>query len=1024
MDRSLTFLHEVLVRSFRGGISRSVGAILLGFAALSALAEPPVQRRPSPADPNLEADVLLGAARNAVLRGDLPTALERFQKFRSKYPDREDGRREYADALFRAGRVEEAMPEYEWLLARRPNDPRLIRTLVDAMLNAGSHPRAKRVLTEAVARFPDRVDFAVSLALLHALDDETTEAEDLIRGKIAGHPLPDRRTQLDAAALYVQLKYAAKAGPLIDELLKTDPDDARVLALSVRYALLSGDRHSAVRRADKLDRLYPGNIDLRLELASALYAAEEYAEAGRFFADVLGKSPNNATALIGCARTAMQDYRMDLADGFLERVPDDLRGRQWHLAVAERDTILGGYCRGQTILRRLLWEDPGDRQASIALADLDRAENEFIKADARYLAENAESENPVAGRHFALSLYLQRRYGDAERVCRNLLAHDPDNAEVRVLLARILLKTNRANEAVEFARGPQTGENAVFPERLYFATFVSEDFQPRRADETRPIRTAVTMIDMAMEDGRRDWAKQVLDGAMKTAPNNVILRTRLAEWHASFGVPCEAACAARIYEELLAQDPSNQKWMLGLARANVTMRCNDEALALYRTLRCESPDNYLYARENARAVFFIGGSPKGLAEYDAAICHWTGLEEEACRLAKERAAKAAHFSSPSVASHLYEELRALEPYEQHLAFELGQAQGFLGNTTNAIGAYADLLEDNPTHRDAAVALEGKQLERCQRLTADTRFARERGRDGMTSIDRFGEYVGYQFPRTDENEHLAFGYGRLSLSPTYGSGTEGDAITFRCRKQVHADLGPLLSSYDPMALFVDGEVQRYDRWMSTRPVMKAGVEFHTYKDLLWTIAGTMDNVLENGEALQQDIYRGGVRTGLNYKPCNWWECDALYEFQEYSDDNSRHAAEFRSRLQLTPDPRRLSLLTDLYYWNFAQASVFTPGPDPFYNMLHPYWTPLDYWMGGVGIEWKQWLSWDRFDGAQHCWVAFSAMKRWDNQNQNYTIYRGTMNWDITRCLSGYAMGEYDEGAPYRGTWAYGGLAWKF
>jgi hypothetical protein len=94
------------------------------------------------------------------------------------------------------------------------------------------------------------------------------------------------------------------------------------------------------------------------------------------------------------------------------------------------------------------------------------------------------------------------------------------------------------------------------------------------------------------------------------------------------------------------------------------------------------------------------------------------------------------------------------------------------------------------------------------------------------------------------------------------------------------------------------------------------------------------------------------------------------------------------------------------------------------MTHPYWTPMNYAMSGVGIEWKQWLSWDRFDGADHCWVSFSLMKRWDSQNQNYTVYRGMLGWDLTRRLSGYATGEYTDGAPYRGTGAYGGLAWKF
>jgi tetratricopeptide (TPR) repeat protein len=171
-------------------------------------------------------------------------------------------------------------------------------------------------------------------------------------------------------------------------------------------------------------------------------------------------------------------------------------------------------------------------------------------------------------------------------------------------------------------------------------------------------------------------------------------------------------------------------------------------------------------------VFFVCGSPKGLAEYDSALCHWPGLEEEACRLAKERLAKSTHFSSPSVASSAYEELLALEPYEQHIAFELGQAQGLLGDTTNAIDAYAYLLEVNPNHRDAQVAIVGKQLKQCQVLAADTRFVRERGRDGLTSIDRFGEYVSYQLPREDENEHLSVGYGPFEFGSHVWAGNDG------------------------------------------------------------------------------------------------------------------------------------------------------------------------------------------------------------------------------------------------------------
>jgi predicted Zn-dependent protease len=999
------------------------GVILLGCGSLTVSAQTPAVVPENPLDERLEADILLGAARNAVQRGDLNTAIQRFQQFLKQYPDREDGRREYADALFRAGRVDEALPEYDKLLAKHPADPKLVRSLVDALLNLGDHPRAKRLLTDATKKFPDRLDFAISLALLHALDGETSEAEAIVTSSIAGHPLTDRRMQRDAAALYIQLRQPENAEAPLNELLKSDPHDAQVLALSVRQALLLGDTATAVRRAKELDEQYPGNIDLRLELASALYSANDYVESGRLFSEVVQKSPTNSTALIGCARVAMQDYRIAAADAYLQRVPESVRGRNWQMAVAERDTIVGGYARGRCILRRLLDENRDDRQAAMALADLHRAENEFVKADTRYLAEKATSGNSAAARHYAMSLYLQRRYPDAEQMCCNLLARDPKDTETNLLLTRILLKTNRPDQAVAVLHRTQPEDSRALPEYLYLNGSVAPDLQLGNARDTRPLYTLVTLSDLAMDDGQRDWAKCLLDKAAQMDPENIVVRTRLAEWHASFGVPCEACVAAKIYEELLAKEPTNQKWLLGRARANVTMRCNAQALALYQRLRCESPDQYLYARENARVVFFICGSSKGLAQYDAALCDWSGLEEEARRLRMERTAKAAHFCAPSAASETYEALLALEPYEEHLAFELGQAQGALGETTGAIHSYDHLLDVNPNHRDGQVAREGKQLERCPVVAADTRFVRERGRDGLTSIDRFGEYISYQFPREEKNEYLAFGYGRLSLAPTSGGGTTGNAITFRYQKQVDADFGPRLSCYVPMAVFIDGEVQQYDRLVSTRPVFEAGVKIHTWDDVVLKVSGTMDNVLENGESLQQDIYCGGLRTDLNYKPWNEWETDTLYEYQRYSDDNTRYAAEFRSRYQLTPDPSRFTLLTDFVYWNFAEASVFSPGPDPFENMLHPYWTPQNYIMGGVGIEWKRWISWDRFDGAQHCWVSFAAIKRWDNQDQNYMVYRGTLNWDITRCLSGYAMGEYNEGSPYRGTWAYGGLALK-
>ncbi|MHB8971174.1 MAG: tetratricopeptide repeat protein [Pirellulaceae bacterium] len=419
--------------------------------------------------------------------------------------------------------------------------------------------------------------------------------------------------RLDAAALYIRLRRPDAAGPPVRELLQSDPDDARVLALAVQYFLLVDDHKQAICQADKYDRLYPGNIDLRTELAAALYASGNYAEAGRMFAVVLQQSPTNALALLGSARVALQDYRVDLADALLEQIPIAARGRPWQLVAVERDTVTGNYLRGHQILGRLCQEQPADRQTALALADLDRAENEFIKADARYQTEGATAQNSLAGQHYALSLYLQRRYCEAESVCRHVLARDPADGKTMMVLARILVRTQRPQEAVRWGQRAQRADPSVFPEGMYFAHVRAPEFASAPADSSRPIYLAVTLVDLAMEDGRREWAKAILDEALRAEPDNCVLRTRLAEWYASFGLPVPASRAAKIYTELLAREPANQKWLLGLARARVTLRCYDHALALYRRLRCESPANDLFAKEMARVVFTVY---RGMLEWD------------------------------------------------------------------------------------------------------------------------------------------------------------------------------------------------------------------------------------------------------------------------------------------------------------------------------------------------------------------------------------------------------------------------
>ncbi|MGD9126636.1 MAG: tetratricopeptide repeat protein [Planctomycetia bacterium] len=1009
----------------------------------------------SGASKNLEAEILLGAARNAIRLGKTQTAIERFERLLKNFPEEDQGRLEYAGLLFQMHRLRQAQRQYAILLKKRPNDLELVRAMVDILLTTGDLPRARAFLEPVVKSHPDRTDFALELAKIEARDGDLAAARQIVRTRIQGRPLATDRMRIDAVELFTQMKRADLAREPLETLLRTRPDDPRVMAARIRYELLLGRWSTAFAEAEKFDRRYPKQHGLLLELASDLYAAQYYTEAGKIFDRVLKTQPQNQIALLGNARIALRYNRLRQAWTLLERVPEPVRGRSWSLVVAEAGIIAGKYRQSHEILEKLLRENSRDRTAAMAMADLNRAQHEFVKADCGYWHLGAEQGDQAAALHLARSLAIQKRSRDAESLCRTVLQQDPNDADAMLLLGEILGERGQLAEAVQYLEKAGKLKHETLPEYVYYRYRLTGE--PAEGDllagAKRPLYSAAVIYSLAMRDGRRDLARRVLDAGLRIDSENLVLKTHQAEWYASYGTVSCAATASQHYQALLCVDPDNQKWLLGLARSQSTRRCYDGSLSLYARLRCEQPTNYLIAREQARVATSVLGTHDGQKYYDSAIRCWPGMEEERRRLCLERTAKADHVPRPTSAAACYRKLIALEPSDSYFRFELGQAYGAVGSTRCAIGSYQHLLSLDPNHRDAKVALEGKWLDLQDRVFADYQFQRERGRDGLTSIDRGRALVGVRHIYENEDEFLAVAYGRLNLAPTLDTGTPGNAVDVQFQRRLPCGWFHWLAPGGTPYFFVDGGVEMYDRFVSTRPVGLAGLRMRTYNDWIWTVAGSMDNILENHESLRQDVYRGGALVGLQGLPVSFWELGVNYRYDAYSDKNNRHAIELRNRIKLTNEPRQWSLLMNMDYWNFAQSWVFQPGPDPYTGMLHPYFSPQDFLQADVGLEYKRWLGrgpqpgyghalpcrlvapglggacdgsryGDRFDGADVWWISFSARKRWDSEDKNYTILNGALLWDITRRLTGYARAEYLESSVYRNTSAQAGLSWIY
>ena len=78
--------------------------------------------------------------------------------------------------------------------------------------------------------------------------------------------------------------------------------------------------------------------------------------------------------------------------------------------------------------------------------------------------------------------------------------------------------------------------------------------------------------------------------------------------------------------------------------------------------------------------------------------------------------------------------------------------------------YANTLAVDPTHRDAIAASERASAEISPKLDLRVDLMRQRGRDGLASIDRQRYLAAVSLPLGDENEFAQFGYMRQAYNP--------------------------------------------------------------------------------------------------------------------------------------------------------------------------------------------------------------------------------------------------------------------
>src|SRR5205085_7247701 len=133
------------------------------------------------------------------------------------------------------------------------------------------------------------------------------------------------------------------------------------------------------------------------------------------------------------------------------------------------------------------------------------------------------------------------------------------------------------------------------------------------------------------------------------------------------------------------------------------------------------------------------------------------------------------------------------------------------------------------------------------------FFGQRGRNGLANISRLKYGISAAWPYRDENELVQLSFTRAHYAPTDDRSVDGNILSARVQ-------GKCCDSR--LFLYGQANLEQYDSRIKDRITYDAGVGYDISDLFHVRASGFLENVIENGESIRQDIYRLGTAAGLD------------------------------------------------------------------------------------------------------------------------------------------------------------------
>ena len=640
-----------------------------------------------------------------------------------------------------AGRVEKAAEVAATLVKRDGNNPLYQALLGEARSAQRDYPAAEAAFRAALARNPEFVPAARSLAQLYLAmgrtDDATKVYTELLAKKagevaaflgladisVAQKKWPDAIDYISRArtaapndpapglklvALYQMQKDWTKAKAVAGELAAEFPQNIDILEAQGRAQFGAGDIGGAISSYKRAYELAPKSAAVLSRYVALLSEAKRFREARAVLQNAVGADPGNASLKAQLIRVEAEtdgvDQAVVQAHAFAKDDPDnDL----YDLLSAELYEKAGRTVDAIALLDKAVAARPADDDLTIALSRLYTRTSDPAKAEAVLTRRLKADPKAVTVASVLAEFYRTTgRRDDAKKLYNDVVSQRPGDAAALIGLAEIAVAERKWPEATDYiararAAAPDDPAPGLLLVNMYGLRGDWRNAIPAAAELAEKFPQSVDVLDaqgrVQVAAGGTTDALSTYKRAHEIAPLSLPI---LSRYLSLLKAAKNFAEARGILQAALDRDPQNGSLKAELIRVEAETGGLDAGLAKARSFAKNDPGSSLYDVISAELYEKAGRSREAAGLLEKAVAAEPSDDALVVALARTYTRNGDFAKAEALLSA---RLKA-DPGNLAAASTLGPIYMTIGHPDDAKKLYGDVLSQRPNDVGALLGL--------------------------------------------------------------------------------------------------------------------------------------------------------------------------------------------------------------------------------------------------------------------------------------------------------------------------------